>query len=85
MAQSKRKTRPASPFRSGYKMFAGVIDKEVTVEQVKAALPRHAELWDGRDGTKAVTVKRIDGKPPVWQIRIIARGGSALHMPTLFE
>lgn len=82
--QRRRKTKPPHPLRSGYRMYQGTTDKEVTVEQIKAALPRGTELWDERDGTKSITVKKFPGAQ-AWQIRIIARGGQHLHMPSLFE
>lgn len=81
---SRRKKKTVHPFRSGYRQFSGTLDHAVTVEEVKAALPRHTELWDGRDGTKAVTVQAVPGKPPVWKVIVIAKGGPFLHIPTLF-
>lgn len=81
---TRRKKAPPDPFQSGYRLFSGTLDHEVTVEQVKAALPRHTELWDGRDGTKAVSVTKIPGTPEVWRVRVIAKGGRFLHIPTLF-
>lgn len=83
MTIRRRKKAPASPFRSGYKTYGGTLERAITVNEVKAALPRHAELWDERDGTKAITVKKVPGQE-AWVIRIIARGGNTLHVPALF-
>jgi hypothetical protein len=80
---SPRRKRPYSPFESGYRSYSGTLDHEVTVAEVRAALPSWTELWDGRDGTKAVSVKKVLGQE-AWQVRIIAKGGKFLPVPTLF-
>ena len=66
-----------SPFAHGYTTYGGWIDREVTPDEIRAALPDDVTVWDGRDGTKPIIVTKHGG---LWRFSVIARPSPSIPL-----